>query len=48
MVARLTHGSPAPDFTLPDQEGREVILDQLRGETIVLYFYPRADTQGQR
>src|SRR3954468_11389245 len=39
-------GDRAPDFTLPDQDGNEVILDQLRGETVVLYFYPRADTPG--
>jgi len=34
----------APDFTLPDQDGNEVSLSGLRGETVVLYFYPRADT----
>ena len=36
----------APDFTLPDQDGNEVSLAGLRGETVVLYFYPRADTPG--
>jgi thioredoxin-dependent peroxiredoxin len=39
-------GASAPDFTLPDQDGNEVDLRDLRGETIVLYFYPRADTPG--
>jgi thioredoxin-dependent peroxiredoxin len=39
-------GQAAPDFTLPDQNGEEVTLSDLRGETIVLYFYPRADTPG--
>jgi peroxiredoxin Q/BCP len=39
-------GDPAPDFTLPDQEGNEVSLADLKGETVVLYFYPRADTPG--
>jgi peroxiredoxin Q/BCP len=39
-------GDPAPDFTLPDQSGRDVSLADLRGETVVLYFYPRADTPG--
>jgi thioredoxin-dependent peroxiredoxin len=39
-------GDRAPDFTLPDQDGNEVILDQLQGQTVVLYFYPRADTPG--
>jgi peroxiredoxin Q/BCP len=36
----------APDFTLPDQNGNEVSLSGLKGETVVLYFYPRADTPG--
>jgi peroxiredoxin Q/BCP len=39
-------GDPAPDFTLPDQEGNEVSLASLKGETVILYFYPRADTPG--
>jgi peroxiredoxin Q/BCP len=39
-------GDPAPDFTLPDQDGNEVSLAALEGETVVLYFYPRADTPG--
>jgi thioredoxin-dependent peroxiredoxin len=39
-------GTSAPDFTLPDQEGNAVSLSDLRGETVVLYFYPRADTPG--
>ena len=33
-------GSPAPDFTLRDQDGKEVSLSDLRGETVVLAFYP--------
>jgi thioredoxin-dependent peroxiredoxin len=39
-------GDQAPDFTLPDQDGNEVALSELRGQTVVLYFYPRADTPG--
>lgn len=39
-------GDAAPDFTLPDQDGNPVSLRDLRGETVVLYFYPRADTPG--
>jgi peroxiredoxin Q/BCP len=39
-------GDVAPDFTLPDQDGNEVSLAGLKGETVVLYFYPRADTPG--
>ena len=36
----------APDFTLPDQHGDPVSLSGLRGRTVVLYFYPKADTPG--
>jgi peroxiredoxin Q/BCP len=42
----LAEGDRAPDFTLPDQNGNEVTLSQLRGGPVVLYFYPRADTPG--
>ena len=42
----LETGEKAPDFTLPDQHGDEVTLSGLRGQTVVLYFYPRADTPG--
>lgn len=40
----LAAGDTAPDFTLPDQDGNEVSFADLRGQTVVLYFYPRADT----
>jgi peroxiredoxin len=33
-------GSPAPDFTLPDQDGNRVSLSDYRGRTVVLVFYP--------
>jgi peroxiredoxin Q/BCP len=39
-------GQTAPDFTLPDQHDDPVTLSQLRGKTVVLYFYPKADTPG--
>ncbi len=39
-------GDRAPNFTLPDQEGNKVKLSGLRGQTVVLYFYPKADTPG--
>jgi thioredoxin-dependent peroxiredoxin len=39
-------GEAAPDFTLPDQDGEELTLSDLRSEIVVLYFYPRADTPG--
>jgi peroxiredoxin Q/BCP len=42
----LAEGDAAPGFTLPDQDGNEVSLSDLKGETVVLYFYPRADTPG--
>jgi peroxiredoxin Q/BCP len=39
-------GETAPDVTLPDQHGTPVSLSSLRGQTVVLYFYPNADTPG--
>jgi thioredoxin-dependent peroxiredoxin len=42
----IEQGAQAPDFTLPDQDGEPVTLSDLRGQTVVLYFYPKADTPG--
>jgi peroxiredoxin Q/BCP len=42
----LDVGDSAPDFELPDQHGDTVALADLRGERVVVYFYPRADTPG--
>jgi peroxiredoxin Q/BCP len=42
----IAEGNQAPDFTLPDQDGDEVTLSKLRGQPVVLYFYPKADTPG--
>jgi thioredoxin-dependent peroxiredoxin len=39
-------GEPAPDFELPDQDGNPVKLSALRGQPVVVYFYPKADTPG--
>jgi thioredoxin-dependent peroxiredoxin len=39
-------GQNAPDFELPDQDGNPVRLSALRGNRIVLYFYPKAGTPG--
>jgi thioredoxin-dependent peroxiredoxin len=39
-------GQQAPDFALPDQDGRVVKLSDFRGQTVVVYFYPKADTPG--
>jgi peroxiredoxin Q/BCP len=46
VTAVLSEGDKAPAFTLPDQNGEKVRLSDLRGETVVLYFYPKADTSG--
>jgi thioredoxin-dependent peroxiredoxin len=42
----IEQGEPAPDFTVPNQDGEPVTLSDLRGRQVVLYFYPRADTPG--
>jgi len=42
----LEVGAPAPDFTLPDQDGEDVSLASMRGSPVVVYFYPRDDTPG--
>jgi peroxiredoxin Q/BCP len=39
-------GDPAPDFELPDQDGRAVKLSDYRGQPVVVYFYPKASTPG--
>ncbi|HKM85964.1 MAG TPA: peroxiredoxin [Terriglobales bacterium] len=39
-------GSPAPVFSLPNQEGAQVSLDQFKGKWVVLYFYPKDFTSG--
>lgn len=41
-----TTGSLAPDFTLPDQDGKEHALSGYRGKWVLLYFYPKDDTPG--
>jgi thioredoxin-dependent peroxiredoxin len=45
-MATLKEGDAAPDFTLRDQNGDELTLSDLRGGTVIVYFYPRADTPG--
>jgi thioredoxin-dependent peroxiredoxin len=39
-------GEKAPEFTLPDQDAHDVSLSDFAGRTVVLYFYPKADTPG--
>jgi len=45
-MAELNAGAEAPDFSLSDQEGRQVKLSDFRGSKLLLYFYPKADTPG--
>lgn len=42
----LKENDKAPDFTLPDAEGKSVSLSQFRGKQVVVYFYPKDDTPG--
>jgi thioredoxin-dependent peroxiredoxin len=42
----LESGDRAPAFTLPDQNGEKVKLSDFKGQALVLFFYPRADTPG--
>jgi peroxiredoxin Q/BCP len=44
--ANLTVGKKPPAFTLPDQDGTPVKLDEYKGRWVVLYFYPNDDTPG--
>ena len=44
--ARLEAGLTAPNFTLPSDNGDSITLSALRGQNIVLYFYPAAMTPG--
>lgn len=42
----ISDGSPAPDFTLPADDGSSISLRKLKGKPVVLYFYPKDDTSG--
>lgn len=44
MTTPPAAGDPAPDFTLPSQDGGRVALSSLRGERVVVFFYPQAMT----
>jgi len=46
MTTRLSPGDPAPDFTLPDADGKPVSLSDYRGRRVIVYFYPAASTPG--
>jgi peroxiredoxin Q/BCP len=42
----LAEGTTAPEFELPDQDGQSVSLSSLRGQWVLLWWYPMADTPG--
>ena len=42
----LEQGTKAPDFTLPDRDGKNVSLSDFLGKKVVLYFYPKDNTPG--
>ncbi len=46
ISTRLEAGDAAPDFSLPDADGGEVSLAALRGQRVIIYFYPAAMTPG--
>ncbi|MEO3763377.1 thioredoxin-dependent thiol peroxidase [Streptomyces sp. B8F3] len=46
MSERLQPGDTAPDFTLPDADGKDVSLADHRGRKVIVYFYPAALTPG--
>lgn len=45
-MARLTAGAPAPEIRLDADDGSMLVLSSLRGQRVVLYFYPKDDTSG--
>ena len=45
-MAQLTAGDRAPAFTLVNQAGEKVKLSDFKGQRVVVYFYPKADTPG--
>jgi len=45
-MPKLKLKNKAPDFTLPDQDGKEHTLSDFRGRWVLIYFYPKDDTPG--
>ena len=46
MAKELSVGDKAPELAIPDQDGNKVVLKDLKGKQVVLYFYPKDDTPG--
>lgn len=46
MGKELAIGDKAPELGIPDQDGKNVTLKDLKGKQVVLYFYPKDDTPG--
>ena len=46
VTASIAEGSPAPDFSLADKDGKSHSLSDYRGSKVILYFYPAASTPG--
>lgn len=46
MTDKISIGKLAPNFTLPDDQGKPVKLSDFRGKKVILYFYPADDTPG--
>ncbi len=46
MAMEIKVGASAPEFSLPNQQGKQVALQDFRGQWVVLYFYPKDDTPG--
>lgn len=46
MAKELSIGDRAPELGIPDQDGKQVTLKDLKGKQVVLYFYPKDDTPG--
>jgi thioredoxin-dependent peroxiredoxin len=45
-MPKLQAGDPAPQFSLPDQDGKPVSLADFKGSKLLVYFYPKDDTPG--
>ena len=46
VIMAIQAGRTAPAFTLPDQNGNKVALEDFRGKNVILFFYPKDNTSG--